>query len=218
MAGESLLSLLSNKKIFLLKVYGILIFQLIITFGIIYEFRNHPLLSNTANQSVWLYLILLIFILLVMMFLKMPMWLKFIFFCMFTVFTGALLHTLSSILSVELINQALYGTIIIFLIMTIIALLLSYFNIDISWLGLYLFGALLGLIIATLLMFAIYNNNSSFNNILLIVGLVLFSVFVVYDTNIILNKNYKNNYLDASLDFYLSFVNIFVRVLALETI
>jgi FtsH-binding integral membrane protein len=61
-------------------------------------------------------------------------------------------------------------------------------------------------------------NTNIFHKLLLLFGLILFSIFIVYDTNIILNKNYKGDYIDASLDFYLSFVNLFIREVALESI
>ena len=51
-----------------------------------------------------------------------------------------------------------------------------------------------------------------YHKILIIIGLVIFSMLIVYNTNIILLKN-NVNVIDASLDFYLSFVNIFMHLL-----
>jgi FtsH-binding integral membrane protein len=217
MVKNSFTSLIKGKETFLMKVYGILLFQLIITFAIVYSFRQHPLLSRVTNQSIWLYAFITIGILLIMIFIQMPTWLKFIFFCLLTAFIGAMLHSLSAVMPVEVINQALIGAITVFITMTVIALILSYQGIDISWMGMYLLAALVGLIIASIIaLFVNSEAHSGFHKALLIIGLILFSIFVIYDTNVILNKNYQGDSLQAALDFYLSFINIFTHILALD--
>jgi FtsH-binding integral membrane protein len=44
-----------------------------------------------------------------------------------------------------------------------------------------------------------------------VVGLMLFSLFVVYDTNTILQRNYYGDFITASLDYYLDIINIFLN-------
>ena len=45
-------------------------------------------------------------------------------------------------------------------------------------------------------------------------GLVLFSVYIIYDTNRILQKDYFGDFVTASLDYYLDIINIFIRLLS----
>ena len=54
---------------------------------------------------------------------------------------------------------------------------------------------------------------SQFHRYLTAIGLILFSVYIVYDTNTILQKDYYGDYITASLDYYLDIINIFVRLL-----
>ena len=48
------------------------------------------------------------------------------------------------------------------------------------------------------------------------IGLLLFSAFIVYDTNKILQKDYYGDFVTASLDYYLDIINIFIRLLTLN--
>ena len=45
-------------------------------------------------------------------------------------------------------------------------------------------------------------------------GLMLFSIYIVYDTNRILQKDYFGDFVTASLDYYLDIINIFIRLLS----
>jgi FtsH-binding integral membrane protein len=50
--------------------------------------------------------------------------------------------------------------------------------------------------------------------IAIIFSLLLFSVYVVYDTNSILQRNYYGDFITASLDYYLDILNIFANLLS----
>jgi FtsH-binding integral membrane protein len=49
-----------------------------------------------------------------------------------------------------------------------------------------------------------------------VVGLALFSLFVIYDTNTILQRNYYGDFITASLDYYLDIINIFLNLVNFE--
>lgn len=217
MSNSSFTTLLKGKERFLIKVYGILLFQLIITFSIIYSFREHPVLSKITHQTLLLYTLITIGILLIMILIKMPVWLKFLFFCLFTSSIAAMLHSISVYLPIETVNQALYGAISIFVVMTLVAIVISYQGINLSWMGIYLLGSLIALIIGSIMaLFINPQSHGMLHKVLVILGLILFSIFIVYDTNVILQKNYNGDSIQASLDFYLSFINIFTRLLTLN--
>ena len=45
---------------------------------------------------------------------------------------------------------------------------------------------------------------------------MLFSVYIVYDTNSILQRDYSGDFITASLDYYLDVINIFSDLLSLS--
>ena len=45
------------------------------------------------------------------------------------------------------------------------------------------------------------------------IGLGLFSLFVVYDTNQILSRDYNGDFITASMDYYLDILNLFTNLL-----
>jgi len=78
--------------------------------------------------------------------------------------------------------------------------------------GSFLFWALLFLIIFRLI-FVLGANMNQAHKILSFIGLILFSMYVVYDTNIILQRNYNGGFIRASMDYYLDIINIFSNML-----
>jgi len=208
----------SNKLSFLLAMYATLIVQLFITFAIVYWFRDHPKLSAATKQSFWIYLLLSLGLILILAFVPMPPWLQLVIFTAFAVVTGAMLHKASAVLPKETIDSALKGAISIFVTMSIVGVVLLSLGFDLSWMGWILFAGLLGLLIASIVVILIPKENKSplVHKVLTIVGLALFSAYVMYHTNIVLQRNYSANFVQAALDFYLDFINIFVRMLVLE--
>ena len=48
-----------------------------------------------------------------------------------------------------------------------------------------------------------------------IISLFIFSLYIIYDTNNILQRNYNGDFITASLDYYLDVLNIFIDLLNL---
>ena len=57
-------------------------------------------------------------------------------------------------------------------------------------------------------------SSSGTKRYLTIFSLMLFSVYIIYDTNTILQRNYFGDFITASLDYYLDIINIFVNLLS----
>ena len=205
---------MKSQQKFLVLVYSTLTIQLIITFFIIFSLREHPLLSKITRQSIWLYFICAMALLLIIILVHMPLWLRVIMCLIFTTFMAAMLHSMSFFISEQVINQALIGTIAIFVSMTVFSCVVTWLGWNISWLSMYLFAGLIGLIVASCITLIINTNDPIIHKYLVFFGLILFSLFIIYDTNVILHNNaFKGNFIQASLDFYLSFINVFVRLL-----
>ena len=215
MASSTFLELLKSKKNFFFLVYSALIFQLLVTITIVYEFRKHPILSQMYERAFWVYVIGIIICLLLILFIKMPRWVKILVCLVMTAFIGALLHSLSFYLSQEVVSRALLGSLSIFISMTVLALIILFFQYDISWIGIYLVAILIALIISSLL---VYNESVPYivSRFFIIIGLIIFSIMIVFNTNVMMSKGFTGDFIDASLDFYLSIVNIFIRLLYLK--
>ena len=211
---KGLSTLLYAKRDLLVKTFANLIFQLGITY---YVMEKTDISNDKKKKEKFNYMIILIFVymlafILVLGFIPMPSWLKFILFCGFSYCSGYILSNLKSFVSEDVINNALLGTISIFSIMFALGLfmLLSGIKLGIKT-GMFLFFCLLFLIIIRLI-----NNftkkSSAISKNLTIIGIILFAIYIIYDTNTILQKNYNGDFVTASLDYYLDTINIFINL------
>jgi FtsH-binding integral membrane protein len=192
-----------------------LIVQFAITFSIVYKFRKNEKLSKVTQQSFWTYLFVSLGLIIILSVVKMPIWLKFVIFSIYAVVNGALLHNASKYIPEQLISDGLKTTIGIFAVMTITAYILTILGINLGFLGMILLAALIGLLVASLLHTIVDTDkkNSILYQTLRAFGIVLFSVYIVFFTNMILQKNYNDDFVSAAIDLYLSFVNLFTRML-----
>jgi len=214
---SNFIDLLQKKQGFLLQVYGTLIVELLVTFFVVYSFRNHPMLAKVTKHSFLLYFIITIVLILILVLIPMPPIIKFLVFTLFAIVIGGMLYNATFLIPKEFITQALSGTIGVFVVMSFVGIILASLGIDLGWMGLILLGALIGLIVASLIVIFLDKNKSSLlHKTILIIGLILFGIYVIYETNIMLQKNYNQDFINAAVDLYLDFINIFVRILALE--
>jgi FtsH-binding integral membrane protein len=147
-------------------------------------------------------------LLIVVMCLPIKIWVKFLVFCLFSLVQG---YTLASMFTNDTIVQfAFYGALSIFVSMIGISAVITMLGVKLGpRVGLGLFSALL-----LLLMFLLFNiiAGEIANKLLAMVGILLFSMYIVYDTNKILQRDYKGDFISASLDYYLDFLNLFVDI------
>lgn len=209
--------ILVRKKGFLLSVYALLIAELFVTFFIVYNFRKHPSLSRATKRSFLLYLLLSLGLVLVLTLVDMPIWLKTVVFTGLAMVMGAFLHNVSLVVPEQIITMALSGTIGIFVVLSVVGFVLAGFGINLSFMGFILLGALVGLLVATLIVAFLSRSGSRAHKVLLIIGLVLFGVYTMYGTNTMLQKDYSGDVVSAAVDLYLTFLNLFTRILALES-
>lgn len=206
--GGSLSTLLYEKKTFLVKTFANLIVQLGITY---YVMKKTKKVNNRL-----LYIIGSFCILLVLALVPMPSWLKFIVFCLFSYIFGVILSSLASVVSSDIIEMAIQGTMSIFVTMFAIgvALIMSGIKLGIKTAA-FLFFSLVILILARIV-FWFSGASSSTKKILTFIALILFSAYIIFDTNKILQRDYYGDFITASLDYYLDILNIFVNLVSLE--
>jgi len=197
-----IVNLMYEKKEFLILVFSNLIVQL----GITYYVMEKIVIKDI---SIWLLFIAQLIIIFVISLVPMPEFVKFLIFCLFSYIFGLTLSNLKKSYSSSMINVAIQGALTVFGLMlaTGVALIVGGLNIDYK-IGVFLFWSLLILII-TRLIFVIGVKMDQANKILSFIGIILFAFYVMYDTNIILQRNYSGDFITASMDYYLDIINLF---------
>jgi hypothetical protein len=212
LGGARIGELLKDKKEFLIFVFSNLIVQLGITYYVMMNYKN-----QNSNMSNLLLLLSQIFILFILALVPMPSWLKFILFSIFSVTFGIMLSSLKNKVDMNIIKTALAGTIGIFAGMAAAGFALILFGIQLGLgFGLGLLYALLLLIIVSIV-FMFMGTYSMVSKAISVVALFIFSLYVVYDTNSILQRNYYGDFITASLDYYLDIINIFVNLVNFDS-
>lgn len=209
--------LLKNKETFLLSTYSLLVIELVISMAIVYAMRDSPMFNKITRQSILIYFALTFGLILILSFVPMPSWLKICVFTIFAVVMGGFLHSTSILIPREVIDNALFGTISVFVIMTCFAFILAALGVDLSFMMIIMLAAIIGLLIASIIVYFFAKKSNKVHKIMLIVGLIIFSIYVIVYTNVILQPKYNFNYVDAAIDLYVSFISIFTRILALES-
>jgi FtsH-binding integral membrane protein len=207
---SNLFKLIVNKKEFFLLIFINLIIQIYITY---YVINNVDATKQTQRNRNIAYLLTFALIL-ILAFIPMPAWLKFFIFSLFSALLGFILSSIKTIVSEEVIKSAVLGTFSIFVFMFAFGVGLIANGVKLSYqFGLGLFFALLLLIFITIVQYFILAS-SFLKKAIIVFTLLLFSVFIVYDTNSILQRDYSGDFITASLDYYLDIVNIFTALLA----
>ncbi len=103
------------------------------------------------------------------------------------------------------------GTAAIFVSLLIVGVVLTMFGVDLGWLALFLFFGLL-LLIVVRIVFLFMKTGSGVKKALAIISILLFALFIVFDTNSILQRDYNGDFVTASLDYFLDIINIFLNM------
>jgi FtsH-binding integral membrane protein len=208
-----LFNLITSKKEFFIMIFANLIVQIGITYYVMEKTNIGPDNKDTKNK-IHMLGFLQIGLVLVLGFFPMPMWLKFILFCVFSAIWGYIFSSVRPIVGEENVKMAMMGTISIFALMFAFGVGLIASGIKLGYkFGLMLFYALLILILFKIMQMFIPTSSLT-KKIAIIFSLLLFSVYVVYDTNSILQRNYYGDFITASLDYYLDILNIFANLLS----
>lgn len=207
-------SLLNGKKELMIMVFANLITQLGITYYVMTN--THVTEADNHNLKHWLLIISTFIIIYFLALVPMPSWLKFILFSLFSYVWGILLASFKlKINDTGLINMAMLGSIGIFSIMFLIGSFLLATGIKLGLkTGLFLFFSLLILLIARI--FSLFHKSTMLVKTLSAIGIIIFSGYIIYDTNIILQRDYYGDFITASLDYYLDILNIFVKLTILN--
>ena len=138
-----------------------------------------------------------------------------ILFCAYSFLTGL---TFSSIFVIYEITSIIFVFGITALLFLIFALIGYFTKIDLTKIGIYLFMALLGVIICSII--NMFVGSETFDLGITIICLLIFIIYIAYDIQVVKRNLYQipeedNLAIYGALQLYLDFINIFLRLLQL---
>ena len=179
---------------FLSKVFANLIFQSIVTYTSAKTIIEDERLSEVVAANMLKYLIAYIVSILMFALTKNIIG-RFVAFTVISMLTGVFL----SQSSVKNVKDALLDAVTIFITMFVLGVATHLMGYDLSILGYVLFVSLVGMILFRLFTGQPYSR----------VLVYIFALFVIYDTNNILKRNYEGNFVGASFDYFADLINLF---------
>ncbi|XP_072947831.1 protein lifeguard 1-like [Epargyreus clarus] len=212
----------SIRKAFIRKVYSILMCQLLITMGFISLFLFHEPTKKFVAQNSYLFWVALVvlFVCLIAMAccenVRRATPMNFIFLAIFTIAQSFLLGVATSVYDISEVMMAVGITAAVCLGLTLFAFQTKW---DFTMMG----GALVAASMV-LLVFGIIAIIIPRNNIVTLVyaslGVLIFSMYLVYDTQLMMGGKHKysispEEYIFAALNLYLDIVNIFLFILTI---
>ena len=189
------MTLIQEKAPFMAKVFGNLIFQGTIAYVTAQRIIDSPRFSDHVAKNMLMYLILFFCTLIPLVFIKLKLPYKFALFTLLSFFMGVLT---SRDLNAK---EALTDAIGIFILMFVLGAITIKMGWNLRPIGLMLFGAILAM-----LFYSIFAKKKSKNFYKIGVGLM--ALFMVYDTNNILQSNYDGDFVDASFDYFTDIFNM----------
>ncbi len=205
-----------NKKNFIISVYLLLSIQLGLMSFVIYYLRKNQELYEKLKKYFWGWFILSLVLIIILTFLPMPLYAKILIFTALSTTLGINSFLASQKIPIEVINSAIYSTLGLFIAMTLLGFILAIIGIDLSFLSLVLFISLIALIIG-LLVVSFMKVSNKIIKFILVFAIILFSIFVAYDTNVIIQPGYKGDVVDASIGLFLDIINLVKQFVLLDS-
>jgi len=213
----------SIRLAFIRKVYGILLAQLVITFGFVAAFVYITPLreycADPANQWIWILALVMTFVCLIPLAccpgVRRTFPTNFIFLFLFTICEGFLLGTMAGAFAPTDVLIAVGITAALVLGITLFAFQTKW---DFTMMG--------GGLLVVLIVFMIFGflcaiiQSHYLNMFYAAMGALIFGLYLVFDTQLMLGGKHKytlspEEYIFAALNLYLDIINIFIYVLAL---
>ena len=206
------MSNLQKKIPFMAAVFGHLIFQIFVAYRAA-EATSRNMNLKTVAESNRLFIGIVTLILAVFMSLvPLPIPVKVAVFSIISFLGGMTLHDIPNL------QEALLEVIGIFILMFIMGVITVQLGFKLNILGNVLFFSLLTVLIARILSAFGATEDRRFrsgptfspsrNELFTKILTLIFVLFVIYDTNTILQRNYGGNFVNASLDYFWDIINL----------
>ena len=210
-SGGGLLALVRAKRYFLTQVFATLVLQLAVALLTMHLLKDSPWVAKIFEPR-FLYLLVVVLPLLLLVFvlaaIPMPVELKMVLFTVISFGVGLLLTRLAKRYGDGVVRAALAGTTAMFAVLIVVGGALAGAGVDLAPLSIYLFTALMALVVASVVMLFV-KVSSLFQRVFSTLIVILFSIYVVFDTNMILQRDYAGDFVEAALDYFFDFINIF---------
>lgn len=196
---------------FLRKVYGILTAQLLLTTLTGALFLAHEPTRNYVQANQWPFLVSAVAsfgLLFALMFKSKEVPTNYILLGLFTLCEAVVVGTAVTFYDVAIVLQAFALTFIVTVALTVYTLQSKR---DFSSWGAALFASLWIMIWA--LVFQMFFQSPIIEMALSVGGALLFSLFIIYDTHMIMHKVSPEEYIHAAINLYLDIINLFLHIL-----
>jgi|688.fasta_scaffold77332_2 FtsH-binding integral membrane protein len=191
--------LMEKKEEFMLLVFSNLIFQI----GVTFYFMEKTSITFNIFEKFAVYA-LLIGLLLIIVIIPLHSIIKFIFFTIFSILMGIVLSFLKKIVNHEFLKRTIIILASFFIVFFLIGFVILLLGIKLSFhFGIILFYILLTIIIFDHLSYLFTSSSSIYVKIVGIIGVIISSLYIIYDTNQILQKDYNGDFITASLNYYI---------------
>ena len=198
------MSNLQKKIPFMAGVFGHLIFQIFVAYRAAEATSNNAYMKDIARSNALLIGVIGLVILLLLTLLRLPIPVKVLLFTMLAYIAGMTLHNVPNL------QEALLETVGIFIAMLVAGIFTVKMGYRLDLLGQILFFSLLTILIARVINTYVRRRSETLVPSKIIS--ILLALFVVYDTNKILQRNYGGNFVNASLDYFLDIINLIPSV------
>lgn len=198
------MSNLQKKIPFMAGVFGHLIFQTFVAYRAAEATSGNAYMKDIARSNALLIGIVGLALILLLSLVRLPIPVKVAIFSLLAYISGMALHDVPNL------QEALLEVVGIFISMLVAGIFTVQMGYKLDILGQILFFSLLTILIARVINIYVRRTRDEERNSIVPSRIVtiLFALFVVYDTNKILQRNYSGNFVNASLDYFLDIFNL----------
>jgi FtsH-binding integral membrane protein len=198
------MSNLQKKIPFMAGVFGHLIFQTFVAYRAAEATSGNAYMKDIARSNALLIGIVGLALVLLLSLVRLPIPIKVAVFSLLAYISGMALHNVPNL------QEALLEVAGIFIGMLVAGIFTVQMGYKLDILGQILFFSLLTILIARVINTYVRRTRVGEKNSLVPSRIltILFALFVVYDTNKILQRNYSGNFVNASLDYFLDIFNL----------
>jgi len=197
------MSNLQKKIPFMAGVFGHLIFQTFVAYRAAEATSGNAYMKDIARSNALLIGIVGLALVLLLSLVRLPIPVKVAVFSLLAYISGMALHNVPNL------QEALLEVVGIFIGMLVAGIFTVQMGYKLDILGQILFFSLLTILIARVINIYVRRTRVEERNSIVPSRIltILFALFVVYDTNKILQRNYSGNFVNASLDYFLDIFN-----------
>ena len=185
-------------------VFGHLIFQIFVAYRAAEATSGNAYMKDIARSNALLIGIVGLALVLLLSLVRLPIPIKVAVFSLLAYISGMALHNVPNL------QESLLEVVGIFIGMLVAGIFTVRIGYKLDILGQILFFSLLTILIARVINIYVRRTRVEERNSIVPSRIltILFALFVVYDTNKILQRNYSGNFVNASLDYFLDIFNL----------